>query len=121
MVSAGCQSQLTVLVAADTVCRFCLCPRIQGDCQTCLARYPPYQPIRSAHTRNSRAVVDTYSVAGSPCSTLTWPVNPWIASGAPRCLIHQCGSPGSEFSAFELRSLISVARGAGLVPPAAAV
>jgi hypothetical protein len=47
---------------------------------------------------NSRAVVDAYSVIGSPGSTLYWPVYPIISSGAPSDLGYQFGSPGRSFS-----------------------
>src|SRR5262245_34052376 len=93
-----------------------MCPRTQSDRQTSRARSPPYQPIRSALTRNSRAVVETYRVTGSPRSMLAWPVKPSLACGAPTCLIHQCGSPGSEFSAVVVFILFWVLCRGGCVP-----
>ncbi len=54
--------------------------------------------MRKAVTVNSREVVDTNSGTGSPGRTLDRPAYPMTSSGAPSLLIHQRGSPGSEFS-----------------------
>src|ERR1700734_2610373 len=114
----------TVLVWSMKLAARCRCPLTGPDSQTFLARSPPYQPIRYATTLNSREVVDTYRSTGSPGSTLAWPAYPAMASGAPRLLIHQCGSPGLEFSALMAGSPAGAFRGPtalacrAAVPPA---
>ena len=87
-----------MLTSAVTVGALCCRPGTLFDCHTSRAWSPLYQPIRNALTVNSRAVVDAYSVIGSPGSTLYWPVYPIISSGAPSELGYQFGSPGSSFS-----------------------
>src|SRR5215472_16697417 len=98
MVREGSQAASTVLVGWISSGWRCRRPRTVPECQTSLALAPPYQPIRNAFTRNERAVVDAYSVIGSPGSTLACPAYPSIALGVPRCLIGQFGSPACEFS-----------------------
>ena len=48
-------------------------------------------------------MVETNNGNDCPVSTLAAPVYPMIALAAPRCLISQSGSPGSEFSATTRR------------------
>src|SRR5947207_7646695 len=98
MVRDGPQTASIVLVGRIRAGLRCRWPATVSDRQTSLARSPPYQPIRNAFTRNERAVVDAYRVTASPGSTLACPAYPIIASGAPKCLIRQSGSPASEFS-----------------------
>ncbi len=72
-VSDGPHFASTVLVGLISSGWRCRCPFTVADFQTSRASSPWYQPIRKALTRNERAVVDTYSVTGSPGSTLDCP------------------------------------------------
>ena len=63
----------TVLVGLISSGWRCRCPFTGPDFHTSRASSPWYQPIRKALTRKERAVVDTYSVIGSPGSTLACP------------------------------------------------
>src|SRR5215469_11153290 len=113
MMSEGPQTASTVLVGWIRAGLRCRWPGTVPDRQTSLAPAPPYQPIRNAFTRNERAVVDAYSVIGSPGSTLACPVYPSIASGAPKCLIGQFGSPSRELSLAVRRCAAGRAGAAG--------
>src|SRR6516164_8565994 len=104
MVRDGSQRASTVLVGLITAGLLCLCPATVPDRHTSRARSPRYQPIRNALTVNERAVVDAYTVTGSPGSTLAWPAYPSIALGGPGCLMSQWGSPGSAFSLTRRRA-----------------
>src|SRR5271165_6087830 len=129
MVSDGSQRASTVLVDSVSDGARCRLPRTVADFHTSRARSPPYQPIRNALTVKERAVVDAYRVIGSPGSTLAWPAYPSIASGLPRCLIRQPGSPGREFSltcgcrgvGWCLAASVALALGPGLASLSAAI
>ena len=66
-------------------------------------------------------MVDAYSVIGSPGSTLACPAYPSIASGAPKCLIGQSGSPACEFSLTVRRCAAGCAGPAGAFLPDPAI
>ena len=73
MVRDGSQRASTVRAGLSTSGLRCRCPVTVPDRHTRRARSPAYQPIRNALTVNERAVVDAYSVTGSPGSTLACP------------------------------------------------